>query len=580
MGHANAEQLKANIMDALSGLYHDKLLKLSSDGPNVMKALQKKAIQDINKDIVDIGTCNIHKTHNAFSAAYEAFDSSIETLGLQVFQCFKYSAAKREDYELAQAKVKVTAHFFLRHVESRWTTLEDVVVRLAEQLPALKQYFLKHLPAKERESRRVKTICQTLQDKLNLAEMYFIRSVLELFTRITRMFQTSAPLIHILYDEMNTLVVQLMRRCLKPEAIGERTGKDLYKVDLEKEENWKREVDIGEAAKAELKKLKDDKKISDASYSSFFRRPKQLYQKAISELLRTFPLKNSLLYYLQVSHPLARNAPQSKEAVKQVATRIKAFPRGEIDKLSDEWLEYMSEEIPEDWYCRTAENTDDDEGEATDDEDTAQSRDQVVKYKRIDVYWSKVGEMARPTGERKYSALMKLARIALTLNHSNADVERGFSKNKLLLTSHRTRLEMPAINGLRMVSSYVSRYGSKPQSLPFSRDVVNSIRSSHTNCEERRKKEKELKRKAEEDRGKQEAEGRQPDDLLKKKANSEALLKEGISLLDEAMKMKDKGRAMIKAEAANAIIQNARKAIEDVETAISKRDSQLKKRKT
>ncbi|KAJ8043897.1 hypothetical protein HOLleu_11202 [Holothuria leucospilota] len=161
-----------------------------------------------------------------------------------------------------------------------------------------------------------------------------------------------------------------------------------------------------------------------------------------------------------VFHPLVRNVPQSKEAVKQVATRIKAFPRGEIDKLSDEWLEYMSEKIPEDWYCRTAENTDDDEGAATDDEDTAQSRDQVVKYERIDVYWSKVGKMTRPTRERKYSALMKLARIALTLNHGNVDVERGFSKNKLLLTSHRTRLEMPAINGLHTVSSFVSSFGS------------------------------------------------------------------------------------------------------------------------
>ena len=72
---------------------------------------------------------------------------------------------------------------------------------------------------------------------------------------------------------------------------------------------------------------------------------------------------------------------------------------------------------------------------------------------------------------------------------------------------------------------------------------MNSIRSSHTNCEERKKKEKELKRKAEEDRGKQEAEGRQPDDLLKKKANSEALLKERMSLLDEK-KMKDERQRM------------------------------------
>ena len=51
----------------------------------------------------------------------------------------------------------------------------------------------------------------------------------------------------------------------------------------------------------------------------------------------------------------------------------------------------------------------------------------------------KLEEMTRPSGERKYQALMKLARTALTLNHGNADVERGFSKNKLLLTSHRTR---------------------------------------------------------------------------------------------------------------------------------------------
>ena len=382
-----------------------------------------------------------------------------------MFQCFKYSAAKWEDYELVQAKVKVTTHFFLHHVESRWTTLEDVVVRLAEQLPVLKDLW-----DKEKQSGRVKTICQILQDTLILAEMYFIKSVLELFLRITRMFQTSEPLIHILYDEMSTLVLQLMGRCLTPEAIGDKSGRELYEVDLDKKENWLREVNIGEAAKTELKKLKDDRKISDASYSSFFRRAKQLYRTGISELLRTFPLKNSLLLYLQVLHPTIRNVPQSKGAIKQVATRIKAFPRGEIDKLSNEWLEYMSEEIPEDWYRHISENTDDDEEE----EDTAQS-DQVVKYERIDVYWSNVGKMTRPTGERKYPVVMKLARIALTLNHGNADVERGFSKNKLLLTSHRTRLDMPTINGLRTVSSYVSKYRSELHRLPFSKDVANII---------------------------------------------------------------------------------------------------------
>ena len=226
--------------------------------------------------------------------------------------------------------------------------------------------------------------------------------------------------------------------------------------------------------------------------------------------------------------------------------------------------------IPEDWYRHTSENTDDDDEE---EEDTAQS-DQVLKYKRIDVYWSNVGKMTRPTGERKYPALMKLARIALTLNHGNADVERGFSKNKLLLTSHRMRWDMPAINGLYTVSSYVSKYRSEPHRLPFSKDLTNSIRSSHESYEERKKKEREVmkKRRQEEDGGEGEAEEREVDNLLKKKKSSEALLQEGMSMLDEAMKIKDKGRAMTNAEAANVTIQNARKALDD-------RDSQRKKKR-
>ena len=130
---------------------------------------------------------------------------------------------------------------FLRHVEFRLTTHEDVVVRLADQLPTLKQYFLKNLSDKEKESGRVKTICQILQDKLILADMYFSISALELFSRITRMFETSEPLIHILHDEMTTLVLQLMRRCLTLETIGDKSGKELYEFDLDKKDNWLKE---------------------------------------------------------------------------------------------------------------------------------------------------------------------------------------------------------------------------------------------------------------------------------------------------------------------------------------------------
>ena len=87
------------------------------------------------------------------------------------------------------------------------------------------------------------------------------------------------------------------------------------------------------------------------------------------------------------------------------------------------------------------------------------------------------------------------------------------------------------------------------------------------------------KRRQEEDRGEGEAEEREVDDLLKKDESSEALLKEGMSMLDEAMKTKNKGHAMTKAETANVIIQNTRKALDDVQTAILNRDSKHKKKR-
>ena len=62
---------------------------MCSDRPNVMMALQKKTMQDFMEDVVDIGVCNMHKTHNAFSLAYDEFGSVIENLGLEFFDLFK-----------------------------------------------------------------------------------------------------------------------------------------------------------------------------------------------------------------------------------------------------------------------------------------------------------------------------------------------------------------------------------------------------------------------------------------------------------------------------------------------------------
>ena len=125
--HAYAEQLISNLMLTISGMYPNRLPLLSSSGPNVLKALKQKGIQEINKDIVVIDTCTIDKIDNPFSATFDAFGSNMEILGLVLFL---YSRTQNHSETISWLKGKLRLSLFLRYVESSWTTLEDIIDRI------------------------------------------------------------------------------------------------------------------------------------------------------------------------------------------------------------------------------------------------------------------------------------------------------------------------------------------------------------------------------------------------------------------------------------------------------------------
>lgn len=90
---------------------------------------------------------------------------------------------------------------------------------------------------------------------------------------------------------------------------------------------------------------------------------------------------------MYVLHPLPRSTPQSKKAVKQVATWIKAYLDTETDQVFDQWREYMSEDIPEDWYIMQQSSSSDDKDEVieSDDDESTDKNDQLTIYEKIDV---------------------------------------------------------------------------------------------------------------------------------------------------------------------------------------------------
>lgn len=133
---------------------------------------------------------------------------------------------------------------------------------------------------------------------------------------------------------------------------------------------------------------------------------------------------------------------------------------------------------------------------------------------------SKVGNMIRPSGEGKNQALMKNYPGSPSLRIlENADIEWGFSKNKLLITCYRTKLSMSSVSGLWTVLSSVTKYISEAHKL------AGVIRSSYLKYEERKALEREVRERKKQEWEKAEDEGSEINYLFKKRGRSEALLK-------------------------------------------------------
>lgn len=259
-----------------------------------MKALHEKAKKELNPDLIDISTCNLHKIHNAFSKAYDSFGSDVEDLGIESYYYFKNSPVSMEDFEKVQVQLGIPKHVFLRHLPTRWLTLEHVNDRLIEQLPALEKFF-NQKALKQGGTGRSERIRKILASTILMIEMLFLKTVMAIFGKILRLLQTEAPLIHILHDQLSQLISTLMRRFLKSEVIDGKHGVQLCDIDVDSDKNLLKKPDVGTAAKILLDSMVAEKSMTAESRQAFLMRARTFYQNVVKELLRTLPMDNRLL---------------------------------------------------------------------------------------------------------------------------------------------------------------------------------------------------------------------------------------------------------------------------------------------
>jgi len=194
------------------------------------------------------------------------------------------------------------------------------------------------------------------------------------------------------------------------------------------------------------------------------------FMRTLAEKLKsTLPLDNQLLEDLQFLSPRNQSGDKRSDAILRVARTAKqALPASEIVKLMMEFSVYqIDESITEDWYI----------------EDQGKTNDGLpfIKWLSIDKYWAKVFKRTTDLGQPMYPTLSTLVKCVIIIAHGNADVERGFSANALIVTSDPSALNASSVSGLPTVHDAVRQSQSgRVTDVKITRPTLLAVQQAHS----------------------------------------------------------------------------------------------------
>ncbi|XP_015930082.1 uncharacterized protein [Parasteatoda tepidariorum] len=533
IGHATANDIKKQIENALreSGLSLNKLLMLGSDGPNVnakvWKMMNQNLIEERNKGLIDIGTCNLHVIHNAFLKGIEEFGEVGKELIVDIYSFFKKYPARWEDFSSIQQKLCLEKNRFIKHSSTRWLTLGPAAERLLSQWLAVEEYFFKFIPLKNQslmKCPKYKHISESLKYVDIKVELVFLTESAVLFEPFLKTFQKSEPLIHILYSEISELLKKIAGRICKTNEI------DIHKVISDNQLLPIKDIYCSKQIKDLSMRFKDNEKMN------FRHNMQKHYRAAFNYLIKkTCMDSGKFLFYFKCVQPEEIAQPKSLNYACQIAKSLTFLGIDDL-QIRDEWLILQSQLL---------------------------SANLGTNKLRIDHFWRDIIYAKDSTGKVKYPTLRLFVKACLSLSHGNSDVERCFSISSRVLTQEKASMSEKMLNARLNIKDGIQKFKNVSE-VPITKKLLSLTYSAGNSYfayleEQKKAKERELKEAAEKEEEKKKSETLKEEverkkegiNSLEKKAqvlmvkhqeiqsSADSLLKEGNERLKEAVKKND-----------------------------------------
>ena len=137
MGHATATDIMDHFDSSVfeSGLNMENLVQVGMDGPNVnwcfFDKLKQKMNDDYDQGLINIGSCGLHTTHNAFKAGIKDFGWNVDDFLSSLYYLLKDVPARKDDYLQASSNAQMP----LKFCQHRWLDSLSSCQRAMDILP-------------------------------------------------------------------------------------------------------------------------------------------------------------------------------------------------------------------------------------------------------------------------------------------------------------------------------------------------------------------------------------------------------------------------------------------------------------
>jgi hypothetical protein len=225
MGHATARDLLETLFPVVIDLGTRKLAQISMDGPNVNWKLFELLCHEIEthnnntKKPINIGSCGLHVTHNAFSRGCTASGWKIGEILSAMFWLFHDTPARVEDY-VHVTKSEVLPQRFCKH---RWLENVSVMQRAIDIYPNLKLYVKTVRSGKlpNPKTKSFETVCEAMADPLFMAKGHSFISIASEVEPFLKAYQTDQPMLPFLAADLFSLAKSVLQRFMKDSVMDE-----------------------------------------------------------------------------------------------------------------------------------------------------------------------------------------------------------------------------------------------------------------------------------------------------------------------------------------------------------------------